>query len=178
MSACARAAGRSFFTAGLEKEKGAMPVPAGETLEDESGLYDRDFFAWTLVQAAHLRDGRLAALDRPHLLEELEAMGAGEKTAVKRNMRVVLLHLLKMQAQPEKRTRSWDPSIAEHRLRLADDLAASPSLRGYAREALPDAYRGAVTLACKETGLPRDAFPADCPYGFEQVLSQDFPPES
>ena len=68
-------------------------------------------------------------------------MGSHEKKAVKSNLVVVLKHLLKHQFQPRRRSRSWLSSIVEHRRRLRDDLATSPSLRGYAREQFEECYQ-------------------------------------
>ena len=88
---------------------------------------------------------------------------------------VVLLHLLKHQFQPRRRSRSWRASIVEHRQRLRDDLRTSPSLTGYARDVVVDAYADARTRA--ETGLPETAFPETSPYSLEQTFDPEFLPD-
>src|SRR4051794_20497343 len=40
-----------------------------------TGQYDRDFYAWTLEQAALLRAGDLNAADIEHIAEEIESLG-------------------------------------------------------------------------------------------------------
>jgi hypothetical protein len=42
-------------------------------------------------------------------------MGRSERRSLESNLIVVLLHLLKWQYQPEKRSGSWEGSIIEHR---------------------------------------------------------------
>jgi hypothetical protein len=56
-------------------------------------------------------------------------------------------------------------------------LRDNPSLRSRLDELTPDAYRGAVRHASVEAGLTKKAFPADCPYTFEQIMDDDFLPE-
>ncbi len=42
-------------------------------------LRDRDFYAWSLEQAALLREGRLAEADLEAITEEIESRGKTEK---------------------------------------------------------------------------------------------------
>jgi hypothetical protein len=44
-----------------------------------SSLHDRDFYAWTLEQAALLKAGKVGALDLKGLAEELEEMSGRER---------------------------------------------------------------------------------------------------
>ena len=153
-----------------------MADPAPELL-DHPGLYDEDFFQWIQNQVAVLQARRFEHLDLENLIEELDSMGRSEKKSVISNMRIVLLHLLKLKLQPEKRSSGWLSSIVEHRERLRDDFRTSPSLRRYARDMLGESYEGARRLAVAETGLPRATFPEFCPFTFEQVLDEEFLPE-
>jgi len=61
---------------------------------------------------------------------------AEEKNTHQNNLIVVLQHLLKYKYQPQRRTSSWLSSIVEHRDRLEEALADSPSLRSYINEVL------------------------------------------
>jgi hypothetical protein len=90
---------------------------------------------------------------------------------------VVLKHLLKYQFQPRRRSRSWLSSIAEHRRRLRNDLATSPSLRPYARKQLEECYQDGRRQALIETGLAPDALPSAPPYSLEQTLDPEFLPD-
>ena len=140
-------------------------------------LYERDFCLWIEEQTRLLREGRLENLDVGHLVEEIEDLGIREKKVVKSNLVVVLLHLLKHQFQPRRRSRSWRASILEHRQRLRDDLRTSPSLRGYAQGVFEEAYADARARAATETGLTERTFPPAPPYSLEQALDPEFLPD-
>lgn len=145
--------------------------------DSNSTLYDRDFHLWVEATAQLLREGKLLELDAKNLLEEVEAMGRSEKHALSSNLVVILLHLLKWQYQPHKRTRSWELSIAEHRRRLAEILEASPSLQNYYQEVFPQGYYHARKQARIETGLPLENFPEASPFTPAQAIAEDFLPD-
>jgi Domain of unknown function DUF29 len=79
--------------------------------EERQSLYERDFCLWIEEQARLLRQGALERLDVVNLVEEIEDLGTGAKRAVKSNLVIVLLHLLKHEFQPKRRSRSWLDSI-------------------------------------------------------------------
>lgn len=141
-------------------------------------LYEQDYCLWLEDQIARLKRGDAASLDTANLIEELEDMGANQKTAVKSNLRVALIHLLKYRYQPEKRSGSWISTLIEHRARVADAFSDSPSLRRHAAEALPEAYRLARKRAASETGLLPETFPDACPFELGEVLDQNYLPDA
>jgi uncharacterized damage-inducible protein DinB len=63
--------------------------------EERQSLYERDFYRWVEEQTRLLRQGALERLDVANLVEEIEDLGIGAKKAVKSNLVVLLLHLLK-----------------------------------------------------------------------------------
>jgi len=138
-------------------------------------LYNSDFYAWTQQQAELLRNQYLSELDFIHLAEELEDMGRSEKRELASRLEVLLMHLLKWQFQPSLRSRSWQLTLKEQRLRLEQHLAENPSLKAFLPEYLTRAYQLAVIGAEKETGL--STFPSDCPYKLEQIFDSTFLPE-
>jgi hypothetical protein len=150
---------------------------ARETIEAEKPLYERDFCLWVEEQVRLLKDGRIEQLDIDNLVEEIEDLGIGEKKAVKSNLVIVLLHLLKYQFQRRRRSWSWRASIVEHRQRLRDDLRTSPSLRGHAEGVFDEAYADARIRAVAETGLAERTFPPAAPYSLAQALDPDFLPD-
>ena len=150
---------------------------ADAVTEGPPSLYERDFCLWVEEQARLLRQGMLERVDVVNLAEEIEDLGIGAKKAVKSNLVVVLLHLLKHQFQPRRRSRSWRASIVEHRQRLRDDFRSSPSLRGYARVVFAEAYADARARASAETGLSERTFPRVSPYTLEQALDPEFLPD-
>jgi hypothetical protein len=112
-----------------------------------------------------------------NLLEEVESMGNSNKFALSSDLVVVLLHLLKWQYQPNKRIRSWEKSIAEHRRRIREIFQVSPSLRNYFQQIFDECYLDARKQAKIETRLPLESFPVNSPFTSEQVLDEDFLPE-
>lgn len=134
-------------------------------------LYDTDFHAWANEQAALLRAGNLSTADVANIAEEIETLGRSEKRELRSRLAVLLLHLLKWQYQPSRRSRSWEISIANARLDLAEHLADNPSLKATLPDAMASAYRRARLEAEQETGLPATTFPADCPWTFVQAMA-------
>jgi hypothetical protein len=148
-----------------------------DLINQTRSLYDRDFVGWTEQMAAALRQGDWAALDVENLIEEVEALGKSDRRAIKSRLEVLLMHLLKWQFQPEARSRSWQATILEQRLRIADILADSPSLKNYLPTALEAAYASACRLAAIETGLEVEQFPVGCEYAIGQMLDVEYLPE-
>ena len=140
-------------------------------------LYQDDFHAWTLQQAALLKAGRLGEVDLACLIEELESMGASERRALIHRLAVLLAHLLKWQYQPSFRGRSWQLTLKEQRRQLQRLLRDNPSLKARLSSFVEDAYGDAILLAARETGLDEQHFPEHCPYAEADLLSPDFYPE-
>jgi Domain of unknown function DUF29 len=139
-------------------------------------LYERDYHHWLETTAQQLRDGNLAALDVPNLLEEIEDMGRSERRSVYSNLKILLLHLLKYVYQPEMRSNSWLASIVEHRQRINKAFKDSPSLKPHYDTIFAEAYAEARELAAAETGLSINDFPIDAPFSPEAILrSGDLP---
>ncbi len=138
--------------------------------------YRNDFYGWTQEQAALLKAGRLDRLDIEHLIEELESMGARERRELGNRLAVLLMHLLKWQFQPERRGRSWSLTIKIQRLDIRALLKQNPGIGPDIPEILADAYAKARLLAARQTGLDEAAFPEQCGWPIESVLSDEFLP--
>jgi Domain of unknown function DUF29 len=141
-----------------------------------AGAYEQDFYAWANEQAGLLRAGKLSEADIEHIAEEIESMGKTEKRELVSRLTVLLLHLLKWQFQPDRRGTSWEATITVQRDDVADHLADNPSLKAKLDEALASAYRKGAIMAVGETELPRQTFPALCPWGFRDIMAADFWP--
>ena len=150
---------------------------ANEDVREQTGLYERDYYLWVEEQVRLLGERRFDELDAVNLIDEVGDLGRSEKRSIRNNLVVVLLHLLKHQFQPRRRSRSWLSSIAEHRRRLRDEFEDSPSLRGYAAERFEETYRDARRQAAIETGLSDETFPDQPPWTLEQALDPDFLPD-
>jgi len=141
-------------------------------------LYDTDFYAWAEQQATLLRSGQLAQADIEHIAEEIESMGRREKRELLSRLAILLMHLLKWQAQPMLRGNSWRATIKVQRRDIARHLADNPSLKPKLPELLADAYGDATLLASRETGLTETSFPAALTWSFEQIMDDGFWPEA
>ncbi|MEH3119569.1 MAG: DUF29 domain-containing protein [Methylorubrum populi] len=148
--------------------KAAVPTRPGTAYED-------DFYTWTQEQGARLRAADFSALDLANLAEEIESLGRSEFNSLVGAWRVILLHMLKFDHQPDRRTRSWAISIAAQRGEAADVLKDNPGLKHRLPEALERAYRGARLGASKETRIPLKRFPETCPYSLDEIRSRLFP---
>ena len=143
----------------------------------DTGLYERDFYAWAMQNAHLMRLGKLSEIDVQNIAEELESMGKSEKRAFMNRLAVLIAHLLKWQFQPEIRSSSWKYSIKEQRASLHDLLEDSPSLSADIDQKLKKAYSKALIIAAGETGLVESTFPPACPYSFSQTVDDSFWPE-
>jgi hypothetical protein len=139
-------------------------------------LYKTDYLQWIEKTLEHLRNEDYTSVDWENLLEEIEAMGRSEKRGLESNLIILLLHLLKWQYQPQKRSGSWERSILEHRRRIKKALQESPSLKLYLTQILDESYAESVKQAKAETKLPLATFPQQCPYDLTSILEDEFLP--
>ena len=144
-----------------------------KVLERSSDLYDADLLAWLEQQAGYLRAGQLDRLDIGHLIAELEDMGGSQRRELKSRLEILLMHMLKRDAQPRRPSRSWQSSIVEQRARIGDLLEQSPSLRNGMEEVAQKVFAVAARRAAIETGLKRSAFPAALPYRLAAILEDE-----
>ena len=135
-------------------------------------LYAEDETAWLDAMADLLAAGAYAELDYASLREYLTDAAQRDRREVESRLVILLAHVLKWVHQPEHRTRSWQASIVEQRQELRR-LAGRGVLRNHAEVVLADVYREAVERAAVETGRPPQAFPAECGYSVDELLSFD-----
>ena len=138
--------------------------------------YDRDFYAWTLAQVGALRAKVRQALDRGHLAEEIEALGKSDRRALQSHLRLLLLHLLKVTHQRQRRL-SWLRSLRNSREAIELVLGDSPGLRRELPDIIAWAYPKARRAAAEETRLPLATFPEQCPWNLDQLQDDDFLPQ-
>jgi hypothetical protein len=131
-----------------------------------------DLYSWALRQAELLRAGRLTEIDAAAIAEEIDDVGEEEYHRLESALRVVMLHLLKWDHQPDRRSRSWALSIYEHRRRVHRQLRRSPGLKSQLDEALEGAYEDARLEASSETGSPLKTFPPDLPFEHVEIMER------
>jgi hypothetical protein len=147
-------------------------------------LYEQDYYAWTLAQAAELE--RLAkrrvntALDLEHLAEEVADLGHGERDAVRSQVRRIIEHLLKLEYSPATDPRDgWKDTITDARSVVADKL--SPSLRLDPDSMLPRLYEQVLPKArrsLRRVGEHEAArtLPVVCPYALDDLARPEWYP--
>ncbi|MEL6503848.1 MAG: DUF29 domain-containing protein [Pseudomonadota bacterium] len=153
-----------------------MAVAKKQTLTPPPTGYEEDGFLWHQEQVALLRARRFDELDLENVIVEMEDMGNEKRNALMSSYRVLMMHLLKWEFQPEKRSMSWYSTILRERGNIEDRLQESPSLKTRRHELLARAYKRAAREAAGETNMPRSAFPVTNRYTFEQLDDFDFLP--
>ena len=131
--------------------------------------YGEDLYTWSREQAALLRAGRFGELDAEHLAEEIDDVGSEQYDKLEAALSIVLLHMLKWDFQPTRRSRSWINSIAEHRRRIDRQLRRNPGLKARLGEAIEEAYESARYRASTETAIEVEPLPLSCPWDFEEI---------
>jgi hypothetical protein len=142
-----------------------------------STIYEHDLVLWAKTTAQLLREQRWEAIDLPHLIEEVEDLGKSERSAIGSQMERIMVHLLKWQYQPQRRSDSWLDSINDGRSQIRRKIEDSPSLWNYPEEILEKEYARARREASRQTGLALNTFPESCPFAIDQVL-EDWLPET
>lgn len=143
-----------------------------------SETYLTDFNSWLDQTVQLLREQRWHEIDVAHLIEEIEDLGKSERRGIVSQLTRLLLHLLKWQYQPQRRSDSWLDSITDARTQIELAIEDSPSLKNYPAEQLEESYQRARRQAAKQTNIDISVFPNACPYSLELVLAEDWLPES
>ena len=134
--------------------------------------YDQDLYSWAVEQAALLRAGKIAEADALNIAEELDDVGNEQYDKLENALQVILLHLLKWDHQPERRSRSWYGSITVQRNHVEKVLRKNSGLKPRIAEATEGAYKNARVEAAVETGLRETIFPKSCPYGWSEITAR------
>ncbi|WP_244492278.1 DUF29 domain-containing protein [Aureimonas sp. AU12] len=155
-----------------------LRMATGRRDEPPTSSDDRYFFRWTEEQADLLRARRFDELDTPNLIDEVETWGRSVKREIESRMKVLVVHLMEWRFQPERRSRSWTSTIAEHCSRIRRELRDSPGLRAYPATILAEDYAVTRLLTAGETDLPDERFPEVCPFTIEAILDPGFQPDA
>jgi len=154
--------------------RGTHRAHGTDTLENERAGYAADFYSWTQEQGRLVREGRWSEVDRDNVAEEIESLGREQFNKLESAFRVLMMHMLKWDHQPERRSRSWALSIQTQRLELEDVLGDNPGLKPRIGEAIARGYRKARLGAANEIGRDPKMLPETCPYSFEDITSRAF----
>lgn len=138
--------------------------------------HDEDLYEWAMINASLLKQGKYQEADMTNIIEEMEALGRSNKRELVSRSGVLIAHLLKWQHQPNFRSASWEGTIERQRIEIDDLLEENPSLKSHVQEALSKAYKYALSILKEETPINLKLLPKECPYGFDQIMEEDFYP--
>ena len=149
-------------------------------IKPQSCLYDTDFNAWALGEAQKLKLKQFDRIDLKNLIEEIEDMSKSQRRGLESRLVVLIMHMLKWQVQHEKQCNSWKGTINIQRLKIKGLLKEMPSLKNNLKELVNDSdvYLEALHKASEETGIHKRLFPKELPYTLEQILDNNFYPNT
>ena len=153
----------------------AIATINNQSLNNQSLLYETDFYAWTQTQVELMKHGNLNALDLANLMEEIQSLGKQQKQELRNRLGVLIGHLLKWQYQPNFRSKSWRVTIRGQRRRIKEHILENPSLKSYLHQAIAEEFPDGIDLVLKETPLEEKDLPSECPYTVEQIFDPLFP---
>jgi Domain of unknown function DUF29 len=145
------------------------------TASERAGVracYDTDLYGWAVEQAELLRAGRLSDIDAPNIAEQLDDVGNEQYDKLESALTVLLMHLLKWDHQPEKRSRSWENTIREQRRRVERVLRKNFGLKPLRDEAVGEGYADGRDRASTEMDIAVADFPERCPYGWDEIMKR------
>ncbi|HKM61917.1 MAG TPA: DUF29 domain-containing protein [Acidisphaera sp.] len=142
----------------------------------DADLYDRDFVAWTEVQAAKLRDAAAARVDLPidweNVAEEIGSLGRDNKRELGRRLDNIVEHLLKLRWSPDKHP-AWRGTVIRERHEVEMLLEQSPSLRRLLPDLVAEAHRSEQELVVDELSDRGGITQADAARLRDELFSPD-----
>jgi hypothetical protein len=146
---------------------------------DETDLYQRDFHAWALDQAARIRvlssQRSNVPLDLDHLADEVEDMGNNELDVVEGHLDQIVAHLLKLEFSSDPLPRlHWRGEIGALRSTVLRKLRRSRTIRNK----LDLAAINQTGRRILKQGWPKltGLIPADHAYTLDQLCDMDWYP--
>ncbi len=137
-------------------------------------LYDRDLHAWTVGQAAALRERRLADLDIPNLIDEIGSLARREADRLEHRLERLCHQLMLWDHGTCPRSESRVAAIAHQRRRVRLVLDRCPSLETSKGEALEQGYAlGRYSALREDDRLPESALQAANPYTWDDAMMRD-----
>lgn len=132
-----------------------------------------EYDSWLIAQIKYLRERDFEKIDTLNLIEELEALVRGEKSAVESFAYQSILHLLLTdywQEESEWNRRHWRSEVDSFQFQLNSKLTTN--LKMHLSDRLDYIYSKARKNAISKTGLP-NRFPEQIPYDLSQILDQE-----
>jgi hypothetical protein len=117
-------------------------------------LYETEYDRWLTATIKLLKNRQFDQIDYQHLIEELEALGRSEKSAVKNLLLQILIHLLLYQfwqSEAPRNINHWAAEIITFRVQLEGRLTSN--LSKLLELELANIYQNARLIVGKKTGL-------------------------
>ena len=169
-----------------------LVVPNLQQDPKTNGLYDRDFYSWSLQQAEALRRRDYDAIDWENVIEEIEAMARQERRSWRKFCARAIEHLMKI-AYWDHATKGmlqhWTSEVMDFRQKMAVLIMENPGLKGQYDEMFADAWKLGRSMAVKSFqkydvehrgGASEQTYrnwdrllPEECPYRLDQVVAFD-----
>lgn len=130
--------------------------------------YETDFLQWTIEQAQALKERNLEQLDWDNIIEEIEALGRSEYSAVCSLLMKQIEHLLKIDyVHLPKYHKKWKIEVLAFKKNIKRKF--SPSMKPKLEKELEEIFQDAAELVAfgYEVNLPDKS-----PYSLVQLLSQ------
>ena len=110
-----------------------------------------------------------------YMIDLLMEMSRSDEREFKSRLRLLFMHMLKYQTQPNKQTRSWVQTIRLQSVELAD-FVDDRSLVNKVQPAIDKIFQSAIDMAEVETGLYRSAFISERPvdWSLENITDRTF----
>jgi hypothetical protein len=139
----------------------------------DQSLYDEDILLWSEQQAAAVRKLGLTRalpneLDIENVAEEIESVGRSELAAVKRHIRLVFLHLMKLAVEADSQAdRHWRGEIVAFHAELVDRYTPSMPQRIEPDGLWRSAREQTVLSYERAAGLSER-----CPFTLDELLAE------
>jgi hypothetical protein len=157
-------------------------------VSDVKTLHDEDLLAWSKEQANALRAAATAGsnldLDWENLAEEIEDLGAAQKSGLHSQVRRIIEHLLKLEYSPARDPRrGWMQSIDNARIEIEYLFQMSPSLKREVNTTIAVETKRAIRLVIRDLEGYEEIDRAAAThlrartFTEEQILGDWFPPE-
>ena len=155
---------------------------------DPKRLYEEDFVLWSKDQAEALREAARGGSNRPldwaNLAEEIDDLGAAQRSMLRSQLRRIIRHLVKLEhSRATDPRRGREEPISDARAEIEDLLETSPSLARELERSLVPQTKRAIELAIGDLQRHGEADGLDLTrirslsYPKEQVLGDWFPSE-
>ena len=170
-----------------------VPSPAVQQDRQTNGLYERDFYSWSMQQADALKRRDFNAVDWENVIEEIADLGKAQQHNWEAFCARVIEHMLKIdyyREATEKVLEQWLQEILDFRQEMAELIDKNPGLKGQYAKMFAAAWKRGSGYACRrlaeydEDNAPQTTWkkafrerdrtlPAECPYRLEDVTAYD-----